>query len=335
MLFNIISGCLATVFACTWVSVHPNVPGPGQGKLARAGRRLGLMLVALIAPELMAGFAARQFLDACWFSKKYDVSLTHGFFFAMGGFVSSDGHHPIATEEQLDLHPEYLAAIQSTRVDDIEDKSKGDLLSKGLVLLQGVWFTAQCLARLVQHLPLTELEVTTLAFQFVNLAIWFLWLHKPLDVQQPIILGPADELVALAKPSHWPSQNRSPMNFAAAATSATLSLLGGHYSDLDFTTSTSVPSYWSTHTLGTEVPGKGDTRFISRWKMGWNLDVKMFMWWSVADASDYILNCIIWAALGAYIFARLLLIVLSFTTLCALPPGAFVDMNWSAYIPHL
>jgi hypothetical protein len=46
----------------------------------------------------------------------------HGFCFAMGGFVSA-GHHPIATEEQLDLHPEYLAAIRSTRVDDIEDKS--------------------------------------------------------------------------------------------------------------------------------------------------------------------------------------------------------------------
>jgi hypothetical protein len=68
-LFNIISGCLATVFACTWVTVHPNVPGPNQGKLALAGRRLGLMLVGVIAPELMAGFAARQFLDARWFSK--------------------------------------------------------------------------------------------------------------------------------------------------------------------------------------------------------------------------------------------------------------------------
>jgi hypothetical protein len=68
-LFNIISGCLATVFACTWVSVHPNVPGPNQSKWALAWRRLGLMLVAVIVPEAMAGFSARQFLDARWFSK--------------------------------------------------------------------------------------------------------------------------------------------------------------------------------------------------------------------------------------------------------------------------
>jgi hypothetical protein len=67
-LFNIVSGCLATVFACTWVTVHPNVPGPNQGKLALAWCRLGLMLVGIIAPELIAGFAVRQFLDARWFS---------------------------------------------------------------------------------------------------------------------------------------------------------------------------------------------------------------------------------------------------------------------------
>jgi hypothetical protein len=37
----------------------------------------------------------------------------------------------------------------------------------------------------------------------------------------------------------------------------------------------------------------------------------------------------------AYIGARLLLILLSLTTLRALPPDAFVDVNWSIYILHL
>ncbi|KAJ7877266.1 hypothetical protein B0H14DRAFT_2238242, partial [Mycena olivaceomarginata] len=97
-LFDIISGCLATIFACTWVSVHPNVPPPSLGNLALSWRRFGMMLVAVISPELMAGFATRQFFDARWFSKgrssfytEYDVSLTHGFFFAMGGFASQSG----------------------------------------------------------------------------------------------------------------------------------------------------------------------------------------------------------------------------------------------------
>lgn len=68
-LVGIINGCLATIFASTWVSVHPNIPPPNLGQLALTRRRFCLMLVAVIAPELMVGLAVRQFLDARWFSK--------------------------------------------------------------------------------------------------------------------------------------------------------------------------------------------------------------------------------------------------------------------------
>ncbi|KAJ7838804.1 hypothetical protein B0H14DRAFT_2588417 [Mycena olivaceomarginata] len=262
-LFNILGGCLATVFACTWVSVHLNVPGPKQGQLALTWRRLGLMLAAVIAPELIAGFAARQFLDALWFSEKYNVSITHGFFFAMGGFVSADGHHPIVTEEQLRLRPEYLVAIRGIRVEDIEDKSKGDLLSKGLAVLQGLWFTIQgpsygrhhdLLMRVQQHLPLTELEVATLAFQFVNIFIWLLWWC--------ILLGPANELIASAEKSHRPSESYSVVGAAVIALSRNVvALLLGDYYDFDPVTSTSFPLLWSTNGFSTTDPGTGKTRF--------------------------------------------------------------------------
>jgi hypothetical protein len=68
-LFDIVWGCLATIFACTWVSVHPNVPPPCQSWLALLGRRLKMMLFAVLAPELIVGFAARQFLIARKLSK--------------------------------------------------------------------------------------------------------------------------------------------------------------------------------------------------------------------------------------------------------------------------
>jgi hypothetical protein len=68
-LFSIVSDCLLTIFARTWVSVHPNVSPPNHGQLDLCWRRFRLMLVDIIAPELMVGFAARQFLDAWWFSK--------------------------------------------------------------------------------------------------------------------------------------------------------------------------------------------------------------------------------------------------------------------------
>ncbi|KAJ6552200.1 hypothetical protein DFH09DRAFT_925199, partial [Mycena vulgaris] len=40
-------------------------------------------------------------------------------------------------------------------------------------------------------------------------------------------------------------------------------------------------------------------------------------------------------AVPAYTTARLFLIILPFISLRALPPGAFTDVNWSVYIPHL
>ncbi|KAJ7919449.1 hypothetical protein B0H13DRAFT_1606185, partial [Mycena leptocephala] len=227
------SGCLATVFACTWVLVHPNVPPPNQGQLALTWRRFRLRVVAVIAPELMVGFSARQFLDAHWFSKKYGVSRTHGFFFSMGGFVLLSGHHPIVKEEQLRVHPEYLTAIKNIRAGDIEDKSKGDMLSKGVALLHGLWFAAQCLARVRQHIPVTELEVATLAFQFLNILIWLLWWHKPLDFQRPILIGHSNEFVNDAP-------RRTLWQVCSTAADA---IVVGSFPDFNPLSSTSVPLF--------------------------------------------------------------------------------------------
>ncbi|KAJ7620321.1 hypothetical protein FB45DRAFT_839551 [Roridomyces roridus] len=188
-LLSVIWGCLATIFACTWVSVHPNVPAPNQSALTLFLRRLKLMLIALIAPEIVVGFAARQFLAAQKLSKEFGLSKTHAFFFTMGGFVDSRG---CVLYSKKDLEePELLRDISNIKIADILDKSKGDALSKGVALAQGLWFTTQCLARVHQHLVVTRLEIATMAFVLMNVFIWILWWNKPLEVQQQITLSSA------------------------------------------------------------------------------------------------------------------------------------------------
>lgn len=59
------------------------------------------------------------------------------------------------------------------------------MLSKALVLVQTGWFVLQCLARAVKRLPVTELEIITLAFALVNLITYVLWWNKPQDVNSP------------------------------------------------------------------------------------------------------------------------------------------------------
>jgi hypothetical protein len=103
-------------------------------------------------------------------------------------------------------------------------------------MVQGLWFTTQCLARVHQHLAVTELEVATLAFALVNVFIWLLWWNKPLDVQRQIVVGPAkppDALPIMVVPIAF--RNRF------------LSAIEGHWdiSEYDPLLSTSVPSFWS------------------------------------------------------------------------------------------
>ncbi|KAF9474833.1 hypothetical protein BDN70DRAFT_779290, partial [Pholiota conissans] len=63
--------------------------------------------------------------------------------------------------------------------EDIKDRSKGDAISKAFVLLQTMWFIAQCISRWLAKLPVTELEVVTLAFAMLNIITYALWWHKP------------------------------------------------------------------------------------------------------------------------------------------------------------
>ncbi|KAG8755021.1 hypothetical protein FRC14_004438 [Serendipita sp. 396] len=69
---------------------------------------------------------------------------------------------------------------------EINDRSKSDWIAKSLVLLQTLWFVIQCIARKVNHLPLTELEVVTLGYALLNFVIYVIWWNKPQKVERPI-----------------------------------------------------------------------------------------------------------------------------------------------------
>ena len=72
---DILWSCFATLFACTWLSVHPNVPPPDEGFWKIALRRLELMFWALICPELIIAWAFRQWDAARWLRDKYGGAL--------------------------------------------------------------------------------------------------------------------------------------------------------------------------------------------------------------------------------------------------------------------
>ncbi|KAG6903878.1 hypothetical protein DXG01_014245, partial [Tephrocybe rancida] len=154
-------------------------------------RRFQIFALALITPELIVLWALRQWVLSRKLARKYQDfgwTQTHGFFVIMGGFQAC---HSNGTTPPFTLVPDDISACLENHditisEQDIQDKSKGDLLGKSLVLLQVTWFILQTIARAVRHLGITEIELATLAFAILNFFTYFCWRNKPLDVSLPL-----------------------------------------------------------------------------------------------------------------------------------------------------
>jgi len=166
-------------------------------------RRLVILGYVLIVPEMVITSAARQYFGAKYFAKRHQRrgwTVTHAFFLLMGGFTLHDeGGTPLRILEPIELERLSEAGKikwPSITEEEIQDRSKGDHLSKGVVLIQTSWFIFQCIVRGAYYkLEVTELEVATLAFAVLTGVIYYLWWYKPLDVRcsVPVYLLSDDE----------------------------------------------------------------------------------------------------------------------------------------------
>ena len=117
--------------------------------------------------------------------------MTHGFFVVMGGFMERDKHGRSVRTLDADSIPEEVKKDISRVY--IEDKSKGDILSKAFALLQTGWFILQCIARKISGLPVTQLEVATVAFAVLNFAMYIVWWRKPQNVGYAVQVSKKEE----------------------------------------------------------------------------------------------------------------------------------------------
>jgi hypothetical protein len=69
---DILWSCFATIFACTWVAVHPNVPDPRRSGWTNYKHQVVTMLTALTAPEFVMVWALRQRIGAMKHAKEYN-----------------------------------------------------------------------------------------------------------------------------------------------------------------------------------------------------------------------------------------------------------------------
>lgn len=350
---------------------------------------------------------------------EHRMSMVHGFFVSMGGFVKMRDNkpHPVASHEiGYDVS---VKTILDVKVGEIEDRSKGDELSKGFAFFQTSWFIVQCIARGHQHLPLTELEIVTLAFAALNIVIRLVWWKKPLDVRYPItIMAKGDtsassnaradsaptgsredkahrkpdlDMTAKIEPpaSPTPVHRRDPESGAQGNKSRFLrwhkALIRGCDDFVDIIlmifegeeddayirkSATRVPTLWAGRldgwqrgtaaTIGIVLAmGFGAIHFTA-WNASFPSEPERLLWQVAAillvavpflfflgaaavlkkgrihkPYYAIIFNGIVPLGVFTYVVARAILVVLPFISLRSLPPGAYKDVDWDHYIPHI
>ena len=133
-----------------------------------------------------------------------DWSMTHSFPTIMGGFAIEvtengkpilDGHHKRLVLDEVSLKWFFRSkagSIPTLSKSDIEDKSKSDGLAKSIVVIQALWFCAQCVVRLAQNLSISLLELNTLGHAICAFLVFAVWWEKPQDIVEPFLLSGPD-----------------------------------------------------------------------------------------------------------------------------------------------
>jgi hypothetical protein len=313
----------------------------------------------------------------------------HGFFLIMGGFQlfersdqssqpardkNDHARHAVGRfvrilEFQDVLQHKLETIIPFVTEEEIKDKGKSDAISKFIVLFQTLWFIIQCIARGIKHLPLTELEIVTLAYAMMNLFVYIFWWDKPHNVGCPIRVY---ENVA--------SRRRTPAKWVTGVLgilqTVAIYVIGMQDKFVMLSRESKAPMFWSggvddlisadvvsmRASLGPSILGIafGAIHCIA-WPYIFPSHVELVLWRTssiamlavpllsatfcavVTPGKEHILNvlitalCVILLTLSSwlYIAARIATIVMAFTTLRSLPSEAFIVVDWTTFIPHI
>ena len=72
---SIVWSCFTTLFAVSWVAIHPNIPAKSDGVIRVFLRRLMIMVYMLLVPEAVILWAGRQWYAAGMIAKEHEGVL--------------------------------------------------------------------------------------------------------------------------------------------------------------------------------------------------------------------------------------------------------------------
>ena len=117
--------------------------------------------------------------------------VRHGYLFAMGGVQFRLGEQlpDFPVELGFEKSAEYDLLPSAEFLDErIYRRQKSDYASKAIVCIQVSWMVFETIERLIYGLPITLLELITLAQVWFALSMYGVWWYKPQGFDDPIIV---------------------------------------------------------------------------------------------------------------------------------------------------
>lgn len=247
---DIIWQCTVTIVLCCWSSLCVNVPTRGEGSILQLCDKFNLACLGILGPEFLFALALGQYESARRSVKEFESggyktwTMRHAFCADMGGFilqvpvqhVSADfpaAHAPPLIRFPIDAKQLYYLVkrkyIQFPAIAE-EDIAESDRLARFITIFQVVWFSVNSIARAIQRLQITTLELTTLAFIPCMITTSFCWYYKPSSIGRATVLECetplADILKAAGHQAREPYRN-TPLDFVSRE-EWSISLLWAH-----------------------------------------------------------------------------------------------------------
>ncbi|KZP09470.1 hypothetical protein FIBSPDRAFT_993388 [Athelia psychrophila] len=302
-------------------------------------------------------FCAKYFLD-----DDLDWTVTHGFLVLMGGFYylePGENPHRLSPEEVEDCIKD--GSLDLPTKSQVNDKSKSDAFSKTVASLQTIWFVAQSLARPIQQLPLTMLEVATVAYTLINVGLHGFWWSKPLNISQPFRVRRAS-LVRAPEPTPL----TAPPESQGMLQTLLQTVMGSRDNDADLSQLRKVSTFYAGRATEWDILKADAIALVfamlfgaihcAAWSFAFPSHAENLIWRIASTAvvgvpAIYIFLLVLWAcelkavvkkllfisliAIPFYILARMVLLVLAFTTMRSLPLAALETVQWTTLIPHI
>lgn len=157
---DIIWTCLVTIFLCTWTVLCLNIPAESDSHIRFFGRKLRWMVVAIVVPEFLLGFAAGQFesahkaVDAFKALGFPDWTMEQAFFADMGGFMlhpKDSTPFPVNNRHIQWLVVNGFMEMPQVTTRTIWNRSKADHLIKSIMCGQICWLMITVVARMIRN----------------------------------------------------------------------------------------------------------------------------------------------------------------------------------------